>query len=125
MLAMRLLLAVALLAPVAMVAQDQAPPAEHHEHPAPKNLKLLDAKDLMPTMRFFRESLGVKCSFCHVEGDFASDENPHKNVARKMIELARDINSKFPDGGAEQHVTCYTCHRGSEHPATQPPSESK
>jgi len=88
--------------------------------PAPKNLKLLDAAELMPTMHAFRVALGVKCDFCHVEGDFASDDKPHKEIARKMILLARDVNSKFPDG--KMHVTCYTCHRGAEEPLTAPPA---
>ena len=114
---MRLLIALAVLAP--LVAQEPPQPA-HHEHPAPKNLKLLQPQDLMPAMRAFKEALGVECSFCHVKGDFASDENPHKDIARKMIVMAKEINAKFPDGGT--HVTCYTCHRGSEEPATSPPA---
>jgi hypothetical protein len=63
-------------------------------------------------------ALGVRCDFCHVQGDFASDEKPHKEIARKMIVMAREINANFPDG--KMHVTCYTCHRGSEEPATKP-----
>ncbi len=86
--------------------------------PAPKNLKLLEPGELMGAMRAFKTALGVKCEFCHVEGDFASDDNPHKEIARKMIVMAREINAKFPDG--KMHVTCYTCHRGATEPATAP-----
>jgi hypothetical protein len=86
--------------------------------PAPKNLKLLPPEHLIETMQAFRVALGVRCDFCHVQGDFASDDKPHKEIARKMIVLAREINAKFPDG--KMHVTCYTCHRGSEEPATKP-----
>lgn len=82
--------------------------------PAPKNLKLLSPGELMPTMQFFRTSLGVKCSFCHVQGNFASDENPHKDMARTMITMARDLNTKYFDG--KSRVTCYTCHRGASEP---------
>jgi Photosynthetic reaction centre cytochrome C subunit len=70
-------------------------------------------------MQSFRTALGVKCDYCHVKGDFASDSNPNKETARNMILMARDINSKFPDG--KIHVTCYTCHRGATEPATHPP----
>jgi hypothetical protein len=107
-----------LLSLLPLVAQQ---PAEepHHEHPAPKNLKLLTPETLMPAMRSYTVALGVKCDFCHVPGDFASDEKHHKEIARGMIQLARTINGKFPDG--KEHVTCYTCHRGSEEPATAPP----
>ncbi|HVT94567.1 MAG TPA: c-type cytochrome [Bryobacteraceae bacterium] len=114
---MRLLIALAVVAP--LIAQEPQPNPPHREHPAPKNLKLLKPDEVMPTMHAFRIALGEKCSFCHVDGDFASDANPHKEIARKMIVLARDINAKFPDG--KTHVTCYTCHRGNEHPATAPP----
>jgi len=88
---------------------------------APKNLQLLKPEELMDTMREFRVALGVECTFCHVRGDFASDENHHKLVARKMILLVRSINPQFGDG--KQHVTCYTCHRGAEHPLMAPPPD--
>ena len=42
-------------------------------------------------------------------------------VARKMIELANDVNAKFPDG--KVHVSCYTCHRGKTTPDMVPPPE--
>lgn len=89
--------------------------------PAPKNLKILKPEHLMETMQAFRVSLGVRCDFCHVQGDFASDEKPHKEIARKMLLLTREINANavFPANG-ERHVTCFTCHRGSEEPATRP-----
>jgi len=90
--------------------------------PAPKNLKLLKPEEVMPAMKSFTVALGVKCDFCHVMTDFASDEKHHKEMARHMIELARGINALFPDG--KQHVTCYTCHRGAEEPATAPPAEA-
>ena len=60
------------------------------------------------------------CSYCHVQGDFASDDNPKKNIARAMIRMATEINAKFPDGKA--HVSCYTCHRGAEEPIMAPPA---
>ncbi len=94
------------------------PPGEHRTPPPPKNLKLLDPSTLMPTMMSFKAALGVECSFCHVMGDFASDEKPTKEMARKMIVMTRSINANFPDG--KIHVTCYTCHRGSTEPKTAP-----
>jgi len=76
--------------------------------------------DIRATMQSFRLALGVQCDFCHVKGDFASDENPKKDIARRMIVLAQDVNAKFPDG--TEHVTCYTCHRGDQEPKTAPPA---
>ena len=69
-------------------------------------------------MAAFVVGLGGKCDMCHVEGDRASDDKKEKVIARKMIVMTREINAKFPDG--QEHVTCFTCHRGSEHPATAP-----
>lgn len=99
---------------------------EHGEHkgfPPPKNLKLLKPEHLMETMGAFRVALGVRCDFCHVQGDFASDEKPQKEIARKMITMVHDINGHFPDG--KMHVTCFTCHRGAEEPATHPPDAAQ
>src|SRR6266851_1223757 len=112
---MRILLA--LLIATTLLAQEpkgkkKGPP------PEPKNLKILKAEGLMDTMRTFRVALGAKCDTCHVQGDFASEEKPEKETARKMIVMTQEINAKFPDG--KQHVTCLTRHRGDEHPKMQP-----
>jgi photosynthetic reaction center cytochrome c subunit len=87
----------------------------------PKNLKVLPVEGLQPTMAAFRTALGVMCSYCHVQGDFASDDNPKKDIARMMISMAKDINAKFPDG--KRHVSCFTCHRGAEEPLMAPPAQ--
>jgi hypothetical protein len=114
---MRLLVSFAVLASLFTLAAQDAPKAAPL---APKNLKLLQPSDIRPMMGAFRTALGVQCTFCHVARDFSSDENPHKDIARKMIVMEREINAKFPDG--KEHVTCYTCHRGAEEPATTPPA---
>ena len=114
---MRLLLPLAVLSLFALHAQDAPKKAPS----APKNLKLLQPAEVRPMMGAFRTALGVECTFCHVQGDFASDDNPHKETARHMITLMRDINGKFPDG--KVHVSCYTCHRGAQEPITAPPAQ--
>ena len=48
-----------------------------------------------------------------------SDANPKKLKARMMISMVMDINKQFGDG--KEHVTCYTCHRGSTMPLTAAP----
>jgi Photosynthetic reaction centre cytochrome C subunit len=85
----------------------------------PKNLQILKAEDLRSTMMMFTRSLGVRCDYCHV-ADRSSDENPKKVTARMMLTMAHDINARFPDG--KVRVTCYTCHRGSTKPETDPPA---
>jgi hypothetical protein len=87
----------------------------------PKNLKVLTPDELRAgAMRNATQGLGVRCDFCHIQGDNASDENPKKLIARNMFQMTKDINAKFPDG--KVHVTCYTCHRGVAAPLTAPPA---
>ena len=87
----------------------------------PKNLKVLKVEGpaLIAVMRSYTTGLGVRCDHCHAGRDFASDENPKKNVARMMISMVDEINAKFP-GEAKARVTCYTCHRGEVEPKTAP-----
>ncbi len=104
----------------ALVAQ--GPPGGKGGKGAPhKNLKVLpDDATLIPNMRSFETALGVMdCNFCHdANAGKDSDANPVKLKARMMITMAMDINKQFGDG--KTHVTCYTCHRGSQMPLTAP-----
>jgi hypothetical protein len=86
----------------------------------PKNLKVLKAEGLQPVMRAYNAALGQECVFCHVMGNFPSDDNPKKGVALMMISMTQEINAKFPDG--KMHVTCFTCHNGSNMPKTDAPA---
>ena len=128
--------AAALFAVSVAVAQTGAPPASTpaFANPPHKNLKVLpqdiSGAQLLGTMKFFAQSLGVRCTFCHVgaEGqplstfDFASDAKPNKEIARGMIRMVKEINTNLPmiTGAAESKITCFTCHRGAQHPATAP-----
>jgi hypothetical protein len=118
------------------VAQTAAPPAGPPAFASPphKNLKVLpqdiSAQQLLGTMKFFAQSLGVRCTYCHVgqEGqplssfDFPSDAKEHKNIARGMMRMVAQINANLPTitGESDSKVTCFTCHRGSTTPATMP-----
>jgi hypothetical protein len=94
----------------------------------PKNLKVLSADTtspdyFFPKMATFVAGLGLAdkgaCNFCHV-ADRSSDEKMEKVMARMMISMVKDINTKeFTDG--KEHVTCYTCHRGTTTPLTAAP----
>jgi hypothetical protein len=113
---------VPLLFLVPLVAQQPPAGAAHKRPPyVPKNLQVLKVQpsEIHDIMHAYSVALGQKCTFCHVLGNFASDDNHHKIVARKMIAMTEEINSKFPDG--KVHVSCYTCHRGDEHPKMTPP----
>lgn len=80
----------------------------------PKNLKILKPEEVASVMGAFMIWTGLKCGDCHAGQDFASDENPKKVVARRMLGMTRNINATTFEG--EEKVTCYTCHRGVAHP---------
>jgi len=88
----------------------------------PKNIS---EEELMALMKVYSKSLGVKCSYCHVplkedpsKLDFGSDENPHKEVARKMIVMTKSINKKYLGkmGSDVESITCVSCHMGKTKP---------
>jgi Photosynthetic reaction centre cytochrome C subunit len=106
-----------------------------HDDDKPVNLKILpkniSEEDLHKVMRNFSMSLGVRCGFCHVsekvEGqerpkfDFASDNKPEKNIARKMMMMVSAINEKYIGqmiGGDHtlEQINCVTCHMGRKTP---------
>ena len=104
-------------------APQQAPPAEKTVEQVQKNIQVLKGlpqSQLVPVMNFVSVSLGVKCTFCHVNKDgnwdFASDEKPEKSTAREMIKMVLNINKTNFKGATE--VSCNTCHRGRTHPAS-------
>jgi hypothetical protein len=98
-----------------------------------RNLKVLpkdisDAK-LDSIMHTYNIALGVTCNFCHTPVkdlpdslDYASDTNPMKEEARKMMRMTIDINKKnfhFNKDDRPEYlhvVTCKTCHRGEPFP---------
>jgi hypothetical protein len=87
-----------------------------------KNVQVLQGADLPATMQSFVQALGLldkgTCAYCHVD-DRSSDAKIQKQTARRMIIMMRAINGTFGDG--KQHVTCFTCHRGSTAPLSEPP----
>jgi hypothetical protein len=92
-------------------------------------LKGLPESQLFPEMNFIAASLGVRCDFCHVtQGKDAdgrtnwvweSDDKEEKKRAREMMKMVLAVNG--PEFGLSRgQVTCYTCHRGQEHPQNMP-----
>jgi hypothetical protein len=82
-----------------------------------KILKTVPADQLRTQMEYFTASLGVQCNFCHVQGQFDSDENPRKDRARKMMQMV----DRFNDNTANDiTVTCATCHHGRVPPERTP-----
>jgi len=97
------------------------------ESPTITVLKGLMVPQFEVEMRHFVQALGVNCGGCHVPRNFPSDDNPRKAIARRMIEMTRELNAKyFPsytpvDGESSLgRVTCFTCHQGSTQPLKGP-----
>lgn len=92
---------------------------------------------LTAIMRGFTAALGVRCTYCHLERegappagvpaglylDFASDSLGNKKKARAMLRMTDSLNTHFLASlpGRDDpptDVTCMTCHRGMNKPAT-------
>ena len=114
----------ALLAAAAAAQAPAQPPP-----PPLTNLKIypkdIARPELVATMQGFVRQLGVQaqggCGYCHIgtapQFDFASDANPKKDVARRMILMSREITAKLPEVTGKQAAAvtalrCATCHRG-------------
>jgi len=92
-------------------------------------LKGLTVPEFQDEMNFMVVALGVNCGYCHVRNNFASDDNPRKATARRMLEMVKAINQQFfadyqpaPEESRLGKVTCYTCHQGETKPNQGPGS---
>jgi len=116
-----LLASAAVLALTVGLGAQTEPPKEKTAGEAYKNIKILKdipASQLLPGMRYITTALGVKCNYCHVEGNFASDDKRPKQTAREMITMLNAINANNFSGRPE--VSCYTCHQGHHEPMGVP-----
>jgi hypothetical protein len=71
----------------------------------------------------YARALGVKCTHCHVEGNYASDDKRPKRAAREMAVMHRMVNQELAkmDNLAtpkdqNRAINCSTCHRGTVSP---------
>ena len=56
------------------------------------------------------------CNYCHNPENMASDAVYTKVVARRMLQMTRNINTNWTSHVQNVGVTCYTCHRGNAVP---------
>ncbi len=88
-----------------------------------KTMKGVPAGRLIAIMQFgYSRSLGVQCTHCHVRGNWASDTNPNKEIAREMSLMTKKINAELLKNiknlkSDQPVVNCTTCHRGQVKPA--------
>src|SRR5437867_4241661 len=86
-------------------------------------LKGIPVDEFMSTMGVFSAALGMSCEDCHAANDSkwengARDTRTSKRTARRMIVMMSAINRDH--FGGRQMVTCYSCHRGGDHPKVTP-----
>ena len=117
--------AILFLAACSACAQSAAGPSpEDSANPAEqvfKNIQVLKgtpANQIVPSMQFIGNALGVECEFCHVRGAFDKDDKKPKQTARQMIQMQMAINRDNFKG--EREVTCFSCHRGAHDPVGVP-----
>ena len=126
--------AIAAMLAISLAGASAAPPQAAPSTPrtsdqAFKNIKVLKAipvDDFMGTMGIMSAAVGADCSECHAGAgtetvDWAAD-TPRKVVARTMVLMMKAINTN--NFGGRQEVTCWTCHRGRDRPATTPSIEN-
>jgi hypothetical protein len=85
-------------------------------------LKGLTVDDFMLTMGIMSAAVGSDCVGCHPSAgtdnvDWALD-TPRKRTARRMVQMVATINRD--NFGGRQVITCWSCHRGRDRPATTP-----
>jgi len=57
------------------------------------------------------------CKYCHNTKNMASDEKYAKVVARRMLQMTRNINYEWKSHVKDTGVNCWTCHRGQPVPS--------
>jgi len=125
----KLIVIFAFLVVISLCVTAMRPPANGYTNlkVLPRNISTKELNKIM--IDDFEDDLGVSCGYCHAKAkgesqklDYASDEKPEKEIARKMMRMTLDLNKKYftikhPVIGAPAlTVTCNTCHNGQPHP---------
>jgi hypothetical protein len=110
----------------ALRAGGQPPAPGIVDSPAVKVLTGLTVPEFEAEMQLMTQALGLSCGSCHARGNFASEANPRKIAARRMLDMTKTINAQYfadykPLDGQSRlgRVTCFTCHQGDTRPKTQ------
>jgi tetratricopeptide (TPR) repeat protein len=73
-------------------------------------------QNIMPLMQEIVQALGVQCEYCHSAPRGSGLPEPKKDIARQMIAMTREINTRVQTATGKAtdaaQVKCVTCHRG-------------
>lgn len=99
-------------------ASSPAPPRGSPADASPRDLRALPTSWTMAQVEGYMEQevergLGVACTFCHDERDYAAG-HANKDIARAMIRMTRAINRQH--FGGQNTITCFSCHKGKRKP---------
>jgi photosynthetic reaction center cytochrome c subunit len=86
-------------------------------------LKGIPVDTFFEAMGMFASSMGNDCTFCHVKDAYFdktafAQVTPRMQRARQMLMMMSDLNDRYFAG--RTRVTCFTCHRGSNAPVSEP-----
>ena len=84
-------------------------------------LKGMDRQQVIEQMAKIASQLGVQCTFCHLQNNFASDDVPQKQTAREMLRMVQVINDQPFFKNGDRKVECFTCHRAANKIPIAPP----
>jgi hypothetical protein len=119
-----------LLIEIAAAAQAAAPQAAGDKVPLSDEvfksvqiLKGIPVDTFFETMGMFASAMGNDCTFCHVKDAYFdktafAQVTPRMLRARQMLTMMNDLNDRYFAG--RTRVTCFTCHRGSQAPVSEP-----
>ena len=86
--------------------------------------KRMPAGRMLGMMRSWTRNLGVGCEHCHTVDQWDKDDKAPKLTARAMEKFEDDVNDLVHNiksiTNERAHVNCWTCHRGSAKPETNP-----
>ena len=109
-----------------IAGKEQLPAEEVFE-----NIQTFKGRPAISVLRIMEQAfvpnLGVECTHCHVEKQWASDEKPQKDIARRMWVMRAEWQeeARKASGNPKAVVTCYTCHKGQPKPAFSPADPPK
>ena len=86
-------------------------------------LKGIPVDTFFESMGMFASAMGNDCTFCHVKEAYFdktqfAQVTPRMQRARQMLMMMSDLNDRYFAG--RPRVTCFTCHRGSNAPVSEP-----